>query len=125
MLVRFAVVATLAAAIAPRAGASPLHFAARADARGYIDVWRLRRDVAAVEARYVAPGGSADVCADRPAADRNATAAERTRAAQAERRCERGVLDRQVASVAAVAAFNKAWRPVIMRAMQRGDPMPR
>ena len=123
MLLRFAVVATLAAAIAPRAGAAPPHFAPRTDARGYIDVWRLRRDIAAVEARYVLPGGSADVCADRRAADRHATAAERTRAAQAERRCERGVLHRQAASVAAVAAFNKAWRPVIVRAMQRGDPI--
>lgn len=123
MLVRFAVVATLAAAIAPRTGAAPLHFAPGTDARVHIDGWCLRRDVSAVEARYVPPGGSANVCADRSPADRNATAAERTRAAQAERRCERGVLDRHAVSVAALAAFNKAWRPVIMRAMQRGDPI--
>ncbi|GAA0716243.1 hypothetical protein [Dokdonella soli] len=105
-------------------GRDGLQFSPAVDARGYIDVWRLRHDVAVVEARYADGSDHAEieVCereggeADEPLDDR----AQR-RQQRAKQACIENVQRRYAAYQKLFAAFNNAWLPAIRNAIAKGD----
>jgi len=148
--------ALLAALIAPALGAEPAaseveagegyHFSAKIDARGYIDVFELRRDVALVEPMQTAETHE-EYCDDekyegddyddvgepgepltpeqikereerRAAAE--AAAEEHDREVQA---CIERAREPAAQFQAARKALNDAWRPALLAAMQKGDPV--
>lgn len=116
MQVRLATIAALLIALAPCAAAKPMRFAPKTDARGFIDVWQLRRDVARAESHYYA---AISPCEYRFTGHADETKAEE----RAYERCRKHFDRLKAVSERVDAAFNRAWRPVILRSMQLGDPI--
>ncbi|MBD8881219.1 hypothetical protein IHE49_12080 [Rhodanobacter sp. 7MK24] len=90
-------------------------FAPKVDARSYIDVWRLRHDVAVVEASYVDDGRQAEA----QACKRD----DATDGQRAEDACIAALRRRSAAYRSLFAAFNAAWLPAIRNAVAHGDPV--
>lgn len=93
---------------------------ATVDARGFIDVWALRRDVIAVEA--LMPTINSDFCdregsPDDPPMSKRAAA----RLAREEKSCETKAAEQEARFEAARAAFNAAWLPKFKAAISEGD----
>ena len=93
----------------------------KVDARGFIDVWQLRRDVAEVEARET--NDNTDQCYIEGDPDEKPAPSpkEVERRALAERACVERVRRDSAAYRRIFASFNRAWLPVMHEAIRRGD----
>lgn len=111
LLLLLAPVAAAAAAPAPRV-----------DARGFIDVWQLRQDVIALEPQVASD--DTDGCwpeafdPDVPPTDEEVAAYDAEGKA-----CEARVHARFAAYDQARAALNTVWRPLLLAALAKGDPV--
>lgn len=87
---------------------------------GFINVWKLRRDVAMVE--QIEISNDTDHCdreedpGEKPPNGREIERRERVR-----RSCVADIRRRHTAYQRAFEAFNKAWQPVMMEAVRKGD----
>ena len=91
-----------------------------ADSRGFIDVWKLRRDVALVEPLQSDP--DIDQCSsegDPEEAPPGEQEIQRRR--DAYESCTAEVKRRYAAYQRALEAFNKVWQPAMMAAVRKGD----
>jgi hypothetical protein len=93
----------------------------KVDARGFIDVWQLRGDVAEVEARET--NDNADQCyiEGDPDEKRAPSPREVKRRALAEQACVEKVRRDFAAYRKIFASFNAAWLPVMREAIRKGD----
>lgn len=90
------------------------------DARGFIDVWQLRHDVAEVPARV--ESDNEDYC--HPEGDpeeKPPSAKEAKRRASEENACVEKMRQAFAAYQRIFASFNQAWLPVMMEAIRKGD----
>ena len=97
---------------------------AKIDARGFIDVWQLRTDVAVVEALQASD--DTDRCYQEGDGDGDApppTAAQILRDQKAEARCLAKVKRDYEVYRQAFAKFNAIWLPAVREAMAKGDPV--
>lgn len=101
-----------------RAGSA---FRAFTDTHGFIDVWRLREDVARVEA--LTPTRDTDSCTAERDGDEQQPPdrAELARAQRHERACRSDVRRTQARFDAARDRLDRAWRPALLSAIARGD----
>lgn len=92
----------------------------KVDARGYIDVWQLRSDVAEVEARETSD--NPDGCyREGDPEGKPPSAREAKRIALAEQACVEGVRLAFAVYRKIFASFNGAWLPIMREAIRRGD----
>lgn len=97
-----------------------LKFTPAADSRGYIDVWQLRRDVAAVEALFATD--DTDTCyAEGDPDERPPSARELKRQAAQQQACVTRIHRRYAQYHKAFAALNQAWGPILSAAVAKGD----
>jgi hypothetical protein len=89
----------------------------RADARGFVDVWALRRDVARVEALHVSEDG--DRCADD--SEERVSPAEQRRRDRAARLCSAEWQRARARFDDARRSLKRAWAPVLLEAIRKGD----
>lgn len=92
----------------------------KVDSRGFIDVWQLRRDVAAVEDLMA----TEDTNSCYPEGDPDApelSKKEIKAVERSERACVAKVERHIKAYRRALDSFNKAWLPVLLKAARRGD----
>lgn len=90
------------------------------DARGFIDVWQLRNDVAEVEALQASD--NTDGCYQEGGPEEKPLSAEEVKQrALAEETCVEKVRRAFDAYQRIFASFNQSWLPVMLEAMRKGD----
>lgn len=98
----------------------PFKHNAAVDARGYIDVWALRRDVIAVEA--LTPTTDQEACFTKNDSDAAAiSASQRKRDKRTQKSCLAKIKSESEQFQAARYALNTAWSPKIKTAIEKGD----
>lgn len=107
----------LSAPLHPSVGFKPQP---KVDSRGFIDVWQLRRDVAAVEPLMATE--DTDSCYSEGNPDAPELSKKEMKALErSERACVAEVERHIKAYRRAFDSFNKAWLPVLVNAARRGD----
>lgn len=93
------------------------------DERGFVDVWRLRTDIAYVEARY--SNEDPDSCTGEGDPDEDEKLSARARKAQAaqDAACRKKIERANSIFQDIQTALNQAWMPVLMAAIRKGDPV--
>lgn len=91
----------------------------KADSRGFIDVWQLRRDVAEVEALQTTD--DTDYCYPEGDPEEELSSSQLRQLEQQSAACETEIHWKYAAYQKVYEAFNKAWLPIIYRAIRKGD----
>lgn len=91
----------------------------KADSRGFIDVWQLRRDVAMVEALQTTD--DTDYCYPEGDPEEELSSRQLRQLEQQSAACETEIHLKYAAYKKVYEAFNKAWLPIIYRAIRKGD----
>jgi len=89
------------------------------DARGFVDVWALRADVAKVEALIVA--SDAEACSPEGDPDEQLSPAQAARRQREGRNCVAAWKRSHARFDSARQHFNRAWGPALRSAIQQGD----
>lgn len=102
----------------------------RTDSRGFINVWQLRRELAVIEAMIttVDPDRCAnegEVYSDDPPSAKELKRREQKalKAMEKSRACLADMEGRYAEYMSASAEFNHDWLPLLIRAIQKGDPV--
>jgi formylglycine-generating enzyme required for sulfatase activity len=93
----------------------------RVDNRGFIDVWQLQKDVIAVDSLYATD--DTDDCYYEGDPEYTPTPEQQAREQQEEQACERKTMQAYKIYEEARTAFNQAWRPLLLQAIRKGDPV--
>ena len=89
------------------------------DARGFVDVWALRADVAKVEALIV--DSDAEACSPEGDPDEQLSFAQEARRQREKRKCVAAWKRNHARFDTARQQLNRAWGPALRSAIQRGD----
>lgn len=103
----------------PAEGSQPFQPSPAVDARGFIDVWKLRRDVAAVEPLIATD--DTDGCYPEGDPDDQQTPAEEKQQDEASAACEKQVHEAYALYEQRRRTLNEAWLPRIYGAIRGGD----
>lgn len=94
------------------------HASPTLDARGFIDVWQLREDVAAVESLQTT--GDTGYCSQEGSGE-PMSPKELKRIEQEEKVCAERIRRKHAVYQIAHETFNRAWLPLIYQAIKKGD----